>query len=806
MSNFFTRPRFQDRDIVQLSGDTISLSGETNIDNIFRFKPNAVAGYVLTALDNSGTVYWALNSSGGSQTFTGNTSGDCITDLWVTNIHGCSPITVWDNLQTVGSNANGLGSTALGIANTSDGVGSSAFGGGTTAFGSASFSEGYQTLALGDSSHAEGYQTIAGYKALTATSVVAGVVTISDNVDYSSEFTSGTALLNNQFYTYTGTSYSAPNFFINLSNFSVTIPLFPVIVVDSNNYNSPLAYISEGDHSHAEGILTRALGPASHAEGQFTNSMGNVSHAEGELTLAYGAYSHAEGQQTLAYGPKSHAQGVGTSAIGDGSHSEGGGTNAYGYFSHAQGVGTSAIGYGSHAEGYGTNAYGLYSHAGGSGSTVSGITSFIHSTDSLLTGNRSVLLGGLNLTGTTDDTVYVPYLNIGNVPTGISVSILGITSGGTVIEASDFYDEICDFCNSNVSSDMLVGSGATETSWLNTDGSSVDSTSPYSCTQWCYYRNGDYVGTTTDYKTALKYQESGYTLRCCDSNSSDGGTNYGISVSGLTTTTGGTIPLVITGLTRPYIVKNAKKIYFNNVYNSDILSSNQVSLVDSTLSLIELSTLSSIRNSFNSTIYSSYLSRILSSENGFITGSGNANIIGSQYSILSGVTGSTIIGGNNIIGLTNDTVYIPYLNISSLGNGSPINNLGIDSNGFVVTGTTSGSGGISINPYYTEPSNTTITWDVSGNSTNYQTTLTANTTLNLTNVRNGDYGTLIATQDAVGSKTITFGTVNGGSITHRVVNGGGGSPTLTSNANAIDILTFTYNGSSMYWTVGNDYT
>jgi hypothetical protein len=931
MSNFFTRPRFQDRDIVQLSGDTISLSGETNIDNIFRFRPNAVTGYVLTALDNSGTVYWALNSSGGSQTFTGNTSGDCITDLYVNNLYGCDVITVWDSVQSIGSSATGITSFAFGVSN--------------SAFGIASHAEGGNTTALGDTSHSEGAYTTAS-----------------------------------------------------------------------------------GDSSHSEGYYTTALFD--------------------------------------------------------------------------------------------------YSHAGGYYSKANGLTSFIHSTNSIVSGNRSVVLGGQNITGTTDDTVYVPYLNIGNVPTGTSVSILGITSGGTVIEASDFYGEICDFCNSNVSSDMLVGSGVTETSWLNTDGSSVDSTSPYSCTQWCYYRNGDYVGTTTDYETALKYQESGYTLRCCDSNSSDGGTNYGISVSGLTTTTGGTIPVVITGLTRPYIVKNAKKIYFNNVYNSDILSSNQVSLVDSTLSLIELSTLSSIRNSFNSTIYSSYLSSILSSENGFITGSGNANIIGSQYSILSGVTGSTIIGGNNITGTTNDTVYVPnltvydnvqsfgssatgttsfafgnnvkahgnfshaegylttasgiyshaegsyttasgfrshaegnqttasglycshsegaytlalgtgshaegwgttasgdyshtegretialgnyshtegsgttaigdyshvhgfgsvasgitshaegyyttalgnyshtegggttasgdfgahaegnntiasgdtshsegeqttaigqyshaegflttaigqsshaeggettasgywshsegllttasgyashaegqyskaigsdshaegyltkaigtdshsggfnstalgdtsfihsknslvsgdrsvviggqnitgttddtvyvpYLNISLLGTGTSINNLGIDSNGFVVTGTTSG-GGISINPYYTEPSNTTITWDVSGNSTNYQTTLTANTTLNLTNVRNGDYGTLIATQDAVGSKTITFGTVNGGSITHRVVNGGGGSPTLTSNANAIDILTFTYNGSSMYWTVGNDYT
>lgn len=867
MSNFITRPHFEDRQIVQYTDESIKLSGETiiastildftgsttaqtsvtisnltgylNGDNIvsglivnppiLKISGSTgttsvnVTGWVLTAYDSDGRVMWAPNSSADTNTFitggtlsgtslildyntggstspvdlsglvfTGNTSGTCITDLYVDNIYGCDVITVWDSVQTIGSSATGLTSFAFGISN--------------SAFGIASHAEGGNTVALGDTSHSEGAYTIAS-----------------------------------------------------------------------------------GDSSHAEGYYTTALFD--------------------------------------------------------------------------------------------------YSHAGGYYSKANGLTSFIHSTNSIVSGNRSVVLGGQNITGTTDDTVYVPYLNIGNVTTGTSVSILGITSGGTVIEASDFYDEICDFCNSNVSSDMTIGSGVTETSWLNTDGSSVDSTSPYSCTQWCYYRGGDYVGTTTDYLTALKYEESGYTLRCCDSNSSDGGTNYGISVSGLTTATGGTIPIVITGLTRPYTIKNTKKIYFNNVYNSDILNSNQASLTDSTLSLIELSTLSSIRNSFNSTIYNSYLSSVLSSENGFITGSGNANIIGSQYSILSGVTGSTIVGGNNITGTTNDTVYVPNLEIynrvesfgssatgtTSFAFGDGVNahgnyshaeggqtmSIGIFShsegygttasgnyshsegyqtlasndeahaegfqtsattkhshaegyqtitlglsahaegrlttasgdyshteghgtvasgnhqhvqgewnvigdttsgafilgngtndlnrsnlifaagnqvnisgktitttfqmtsgatNGYVLTSDASGNGtwqpvsggtgggGISINPYYTEPSNTTITWDVSGNSTNYQTTLTANTTLNLTNVRNGEYGTIILTQDAVGSRTVILGTVNGSAIVHKVSNGGAGSPVLTSTANATDILTFTYNGSNTYWNVGNDYT
>jgi hypothetical protein len=155
------------------------------------------------------------------------------------------------------------------------------------------------------------------------------------------------------------------------------------------------------------------------------------------------------------------------------------------------------------------------------------------------------------------------------------------------------------------------------------------------------------------------------------------------------------------------------------------------------------------------------------------------------------VSGNTLINGN----LTATT-----LNITTLGGGTSVNNLGIDVNGNVVTGTA--GGGVSITPYNNVGSATTISWNV---STNYEVTLTGTSTLNLTNVRNGDYGTIIVKQDTAGSRTLSFGTVNGSATTHKVVNGGAGVPTLTSNANAIDILSFTYNGTFMFWTVGNDY-
>ena len=59
--------------------------------------------------------------------------------------------------------------------------------------------------------------------------------------------------------------------------------------------------------------------------------------------------------------------------------------------------------------------------------------------------------------------------------------------------------------------------------------------------------------------------------------------------------------------------------------------------------------------------------------------------------IVSGLTGTTIIGGGNISATTSNTVYVPNLNIGTIGTGTPVNNLAVDSGGNVVSGTTGGS-------------------------------------------------------------------------------------------------------------------
>ena len=81
---------------------------------------------------------------------------------------------------------------------------------------------------------------------------------------------------------------------------------------------------------------------------------------------------------------------------------------------------------------------------------------------------------------------------------------------------------------------------------------------------------------------------------------------------------------------------------------------------------------------------------------------------------------NTIVLGREITGNTADTTYVDRLNIKTVPIGTPVNNLGIDSNGRVVIGTTGGSG------------STTSYWSA-GTGSN------AITTLNSANIASGNY-------------------------------------------------------------------
>jgi hypothetical protein len=92
----------------------------------------------------------------------------------------------------------------------------------------------------------------------------------------------------------------------------------------------------------------------------------------------------------------------------------------------------------------------------------------------------------------------------------------------------------------------------------------------------------------------------------------------------------------------------------------------------------------------------------------------------------------------------------------------------------------------------------TTTWDQTRGAT-AAVTLTANTTLSITNAVAGMYGLVRVTQDATGSRTIAL---PAGS---KVINGGGGVVSLTTTADATDVLSYFYDGTNYYWTVGYNY-
>ena len=116
------------------------------------------------------TDWVEITNSGGTDTFSwsdpvvtaGNTSGDCIDQLWVHTISGCSPVTIGSSIQDITSTATGTHSIAYGSGTTSSGNYSHAEGYGTEAEGNSSHSQGTRTFAGGESSHAGGHQSNSG--------------------------------------------------------------------------------------------------------------------------------------------------------------------------------------------------------------------------------------------------------------------------------------------------------------------------------------------------------------------------------------------------------------------------------------------------------------------------------------------------------------------------------------------------------------------------------------------------------------------------------------------------------------------
>tara|TARA_R110000782_G_scaffold244079_1_gene330831 strand:- start:14124 stop:16301 length:2178 start_codon:yes stop_codon:yes gene_type:complete len=377
-------------ELIFFSANTLAFTGRTiwaDISGITRTNELIITkspqvGYVYICTDVEGKGAWGPSSGA-----TGNVN------FWSAST-GNNAIAMRNSDSLTGGDY----AIAMGFQTSADGNYSHAEGFATAANASSSHAEGFRATAGGDSSHAEGYETIASGDYSHAE----GFATTADG---SSSHTEG-------FQTTANGQFSHAEGFQTIAN---------------------------GDSSHAEGYFSEAGGYGSHAEGgsgvvgkNGGNASGIASHAEGINTIASHLASHAEGSDTRASGQFSHAEGLGSVASGSSSHAEGNNTLASGSSSHAEGNDTLASGQFSHAAGNNTIASGDSSYASGSNSHAIGFQSFIHSTNSIVTGDRSVVIGGQNITGYTDDYVFVPSLNVQTVGSGAFTNQLRIDALGNL--------------------------------------------------------------------------------------------------------------------------------------------------------------------------------------------------------------------------------------------------------------------------------------------------------------------------------------------------------------------------------------
>jgi hypothetical protein len=446
--------------------------------------------------------------------FTGNTSGNCITDLWVSNVHGCSPITVHDTIQsTTSTGSNTTQTIAFGSGTLASGDYSQAFGTSTTASGLNSHAEGGGTIASGDYSHAEGGSLLTSIcttfnetsetyvtpsYTLYATDGVSGYETFRLWLSGASATVSNLHMI----YGNSGNTMDFPAAYQEGAPFGVDIggtnPAFWAVIATSQ-YDS---WLTIGPTDGTAGISSTPSNPLSSwtvgsgisftdggvywispIDGPSLSSLVCVAQITIPTGTLFDVRLNAQGKSvsgedwyqediqftnTTPYTPQSPLPSGRVCYNDNADTNDDGSVNSTDLLNLLSGWGTAFYTfYGDGTTGIEelqlvqnakdksvpmtpttvvvgspTIAGGLSSHAGGLGTVISGDYSFGHSYNSLITGTRSVVLGGSGITGTTDDTVYVPNLNIGTIGSGTPNFNLGIDSGGNVVTGATTPDFI----------------------------------------------------------------------------------------------------------------------------------------------------------------------------------------------------------------------------------------------------------------------------------------------------------------------------------------------------------------------------
>ena len=99
-------------------------------------------------------------------------------------------------------------------------------------------------------------------------------------------------------------------------------------------------------------------------------------------------------------------------------------------------------------------------------------------------------------------------------------------------------------------------------------------------------------------------------------------------------------------------------------------------------------------------------------------------------------------------------------------------------------------------PFQTLSDAATITWDYKLGY-NAKVTLGGDRSLSITNANDGDYGTLIVTQDATGGRVINFGAND---------KFADGTYSFSSTGTQSDIFTWVYDGTDYYWNYNKNFS
>jgi hypothetical protein len=274
---------------------------------------------------------------------------------------------------------------------------------------------------------------------------------------------------------------------------------------------------------------------------------------------------------------------------------------------------------------------------------------------------NSVILGGYNLNATQDNTAYVDNLNINTIGSGTSVINLGLDSSGNVVTGTTGGGSFTGNTSGDCITDLYV--------------SNLYGCSPITIHDNLVIESGITITSTNGGgQIELDYflQPSNILI----STDNGGGTEAFINLQ--------PTELNLSSLNGDVRIQSLNS---NNFRSGNLFSNRSQILMEPDFVKIGVVDPSAV---FSNDYESVVVYNTLSSDQTTSNGNKWPVIVSSKNStILSGIRNSVILGGSDITASTNNTVYVDNLNINTIGSGTSVINLGLDSNGYVVTGTTS---------------------------------------------------------------------------------------------------------------------